>query len=291
MNQITIEKAIDEISFSLSGGGSSYYDCQTMKWRAHKHNESGEWHAQQHIKSCHRFQCPKCDVDWRKREKMNIFDRLSYYANVTGRAIVHYIASPKPRIVDRVRDYRSLRREGYRILRRSGIKGGVAIFHYFRHPSTLNHREDIEADNPHWHILGDGWNDITLFHADDVIKDELGHPYIVKDDWAVKRVGIRRSAGQLIRTIDYCLYWSSQGELANKPTHPEIATWFGTMSLQNPIFKNFAKTVGDGIYCPICDSVIPKKYWYEVNWLHGDPPEHVAKAFPGDIEIVLFYEH
>lgn len=271
----------DEFVFELPGQGQPKEYCQLEKWLGHR-TFSGKWHAVKTTVDCGRFECPVCD-GWSKTEALAILDRLQYFKEQTGRSIVHYVVSPRPQPVDSPGEYKKLRTNMYRIARKYGIRGGVAIFHYYRHPSILMpERTEIEPHNPHWHILGDGWI------QEGALKND--------DNFIVKRVGIRRSPAQIMSTAKYCLKWASKGNLligdsdSQKKTKIEIETWFGIMSLRSEIFKNFQKNDYTGRYCPICKEIIPKIQWHRIETLGDDPPSNSLELQEGQFKFLLFYE-
>lgn len=253
--------------FVLPGSGVALDDCGQIGYKAH--NAGDDWHYRKFRHDCGRYECPVCYESQISREAIRAFDRLMEFHKVSGRSILHYVSSPTPREVPDELSYRTLRKECYRIIKRSGIKSGVAIFHYFRHPSHKNDKTEIEAHNPHWHILGDGW-----------IGDR------VSEEWIVKRIGIRRSPGQIISTLKYCLRWKSQGNslYGNLRSPLQFVTWFGQMSYNQLHVPRF---VGSGLYCPVCDAEIPKIDWYWIQWLFDPPGEDYGIMVPGKAQIRL----
>lgn len=242
------------IAFVLPGQGESYPYCHT--WGKIGHLDGDSVHVTPYVKSCHRFECPVCYTDWMHQEAKEILRRLEAYIQTSHRHLVHYVVSPIPQKVSSKDEYIDLRNKSYRVLRNSGILGGVCIFHYFRHPSDLNDRTEICPDNPHWHVIGDGWDNGKQ-----------------QDGWIVHRIGIRRSKAQLYKTIKYCLKWGSRGCSLNADLPPrkiEIETWFGVMSYNK---LRVSKPSGDGRYCAVCMQYIPSKMFHEVVWLRGDPPD------------------
>lgn len=265
-------KLTDQFVFELPSQGSKYDTCSKFISKGHFDTDSGQIHHQKFFNDCGRFECPVCD-GWRSAESMSIFDRLSTFKETAKRSIIHYVVSPKPREINSPSEYKKLRSRMYKIARKHGIRGGVAIFHYFRHPSELNDREEIEPHNPHWHILGDGW----------VRPSEY-------PDWIVKNLRIRRSSAQLMSTIKYCLKWASKGILLigdSSSQKIEIETWFGDMSLKA---LKVAKFSGDGVKCETCEQMIPYKQWYIIEFWDQDHVPDPGIFDPKDGRIVLPYE-
>ena len=271
---------ISSLIFSLPGQGVPKDTCHEYTSKAHLDYDSNEWHYQPHLNDCGRFECPVCP-GWIQGEAASIMDRLLAWKSMTHREIIHVIVSPRPTAIFTPSYYRSLRRTAYKMGKKSGLRGGVWIFHYFRHPSGMNDRTEICPDNPHWHVLGDGW--IVG------IRPTPG--------WIVKRIGIRRSNAQIRSTINYCLKWASQGNSLIGDSSPakkgsiEIETWTGVMSLKA---LKVPKFVGEGLKCLTCEQIIPYKDWYNVVWLHGDPPDidtknGVLDPSEADISIPFYY--
>ena len=260
-----------EISWSLRGLDEPYPDCGTFGQWAHIRDDKIDFQAYE--KSCNRFSCRICSDRWKSQETLAIFDRLMEYSKRSNQPIIHYVVSPSPRIVSKSMSYINLRKNMYKIARRAGIIGGVAIFHYFRHPSTKNDRTEICPDQPHWHILGDSyfWNGKRSEHLN-ISFIEKGLP----SDWRVKYIGVRKTRAMLYKTIDYCLNWSSQPRVSCpnadlKPLKIEIETWFGIMSYSS--FRT-PKFISDGVKCLVCEQIIPRKDWYVIDFVGWDPPDH-----------------
>ena len=259
-------KPIDFVEFSLPGKGESKENCGKIGYRVHYVLDSpGEFHYQKFQHDCGRFDCPVCP-GWRKGEGKRIQERLKGFLAQTSRNIVHYVVSPEPQAVSTATQYKQLRKQMHKLAKKFGVRGGVAIFHYYRHPSPWNDKVEICPDQPHWHILGDGW-----IRPSDV------------PGWIVKNLGIRRTHAQIRSTINYILKWASKargilpyGDLAI-PDQPikvpkiEIETWFGSMAYN--VLK-LQKIISEGIKCEVCGEMIRARDWYEIEFCNGkDPPE------------------
>lgn len=286
-----IESYDDSITFSLPGQGQAYENCGQFIYKGHFDIDAGEVHYDKFPCSCNRFECPVCNAGWRSHEVKAIRNRLKTYQRLAGKGghIIHYVVSPKPQSISKLTDYKSLRSKMYEVSRRAGIIGGVAIFHYFRHPSSLNDRTEICPDNPHWHVLGDGyfWNGFRPEHLNISVLKTLA-----KEGWIVKYVHKLKSQAQMSRTIDYALTWGSKvtcpyADLSDSkidsyvPELPkvEIETWFGIMSYS--AFK-VVKFKSEGIRCQICNQIIPVRDWHEIVFLKGDPPDDHGVLHPGE---------
>lgn len=290
-NLITLYKYDDPlIEFSLPGQGEPLDDCGLIGFRAHLDPDHHEIHYQAYTHSCHRFACPLCWTGWKSQESHAIFQRLKTYMKATRGDIIHWIISPSPRKILKLSDYKSLRTKMYKIARSAGIIGGVAIFHYFRHPSSKNDRTEICPDQPHWHLLADS------YFYDGFRAQHLNVSYIkhgLPKDWIVKYVGVRRSAAQIYSTIDYTLTWASQvsctyADLSiSKSPKIEIETWFGIMSYS--CFKS-QKLPADGILCLVCGEIIRKSDWYQVNFLKEHPPDPYGSLSMNPAESPYLYE-
>lgn len=257
----------DSIVFSLPGQCEPYEDCGTIGFKGHL-SDDGSLHYQSFSHSCNRFSCPVCSPNWRRQEALAISDRLAHYVKLTGGDVIHFVISPKPKSISKLEAYKNLRSQMYEVAKKVGILGGVAIFHYFRHPSSLNDRTELEPDQPHWHILGDSYH-YNGFRAEHLNISAVRH----LKDWVVKYVSIRKSYTQIFKTVDYALTWGSQVSCPYADlTCPkvEIETWFGIMS-----YSAFScpKFIGDGIKCLTCGKIIKQKDWYWITFHDKPPPE------------------
>ena len=290
-----------EIRFILPGEGVPLRDCQAWIYRLHK--SGTEWHYQRYRKNCHRFECPVCNYSpdrvlrngdpaydgYINEESVSITDRLLLFQAVTNLSIYHFILSPSPRVVSTLSDFKKLRLKMLKVAEKSGIKGGVAVFHYFRHPSSYNDRTEICPDQPHWHILGTG-------HLPKLYKGET-----LVSGWIIKKPDYSKRNGfvQIYNTASYAVRWGSKAvglvedqdgilhlaESSRSKTY--LVTWFGILSTRK--FKLHAPKP-EGIYCGVCEENIPLKSWVRGEWRGMDPPEEafgIAEIDPDKFEIVL----
>jgi hypothetical protein len=196
--------------------------------------------------------------------------------------IYHYIISPSPRKINDNIEYVNLRKAALNVFKKV-VKykkdwGGILIFHYFRHPSYRNSREEICPDNPHWHMIGTGYLD-----QDKIIKLQ-GTGWIVKKSVDAKGRPYRlTSSGQIYSHIRYAYHWSSHitledpsilhiGEVPSNRHPYQVATWVGQMSY-NKLKKDRPETGEKSIYCKICKQTVSIDEWYILTWIgNGDPP-------------------
>lgn len=64
----------DGISWILPGHGAPRESCGTV--RTWGHREGSGWDWWKHLRSCRRFDCPKCYEDWAKREAGRVLERV-----------------------------------------------------------------------------------------------------------------------------------------------------------------------------------------------------------------------
>lgn len=303
MNNVVSLYSSFEIRFLLPAGGEALETCGKYGYKGHYDGES--WHYLKHKNNCHRYECPICNGDldvgsydgWIKQEAVRITERLVAYETIIGYPIVHYIISPEPGTITMLPDYKKLRTKMLQVAKKNGIWGGVAIFHYFRHPSGLNDRVEICPDNPHWHIVGTGWL-----------------PTMSKGDkpkcpgWIVKRAhnGVRRGYGRIYNTVAYCLRWSSNAisldidSLGNlllaqsSSLNFHVSTWFGSMSSRSFFSLCWSPDDDGAVYCPVCDNFIPAADWHTLYWHGMDPPNTdfgIADIGPETFEILIPYAY
>ena len=252
----------DAIEWKLPGSGQSKEDCGSVFWIGHNINQE-KLHFKKAHKSCFRRECPVCYPDWIHRESIRAYDRLSKWIELHSNKIVHYVVSPPQDFdVSTRRKYQELKKLMYKIARKSGIRGGLVVFHQraIRY-SELGHYEDEHEGNqgPHFHILGDGWINPGQFTK----------------GWIVKNLHFREKSG-IIGTIEYLLGHVSIGYPAIQQTtvpgsdRPEwtihTVTWFGNMSYN--VLKVPKFTGSSTIFCPICKAEVPKTEWWIIEWLH-----------------------
>lgn len=263
-NTLTLYKYDDAVRWELPGSGSPRADCGQDLYLGHPDGNKTHW--VKHKKSCHRRDCPVCYQDWIVRASMAALDRLTSWHNAhDGKLISHYTISPPQDIQVTTRtQYRDLKKQLYKVMKKSGIRGGVLVFHQrgmrYSDPETyLDKHEDHMGI--HFHVLGDGWT----------------RPESYEPGWVVKNLKIRKSAGGIVGTMKYILDHCAVGYPANSQSTElpdwelKTITWFGNMSYNKLHVPHF--TGPETIYCPICKEEISKDSWYVLSWIGTkDPP-------------------
>ena len=261
-NKVTFSEIFDfPLEFQLPGYGEPYEWCGTYRYIGHFSHSYNEWHVLRRKRSCHRFECPVCKDDWRKRAVMDAIDRFDVMSELHPRIRYnHFILSP-PQDSDYSLQstFKSMRKQAYMLSKQLGIKGGYVIFHEraLRYTDTTTYTNNhCGSGGPHFHIVGHGW-------ATNVkeVYDSTG--------WIVKNKGRRRS---LYKTLDYLLDHAVRAILPIRQTRNQLKTetWFGDMSYN--MLKNPEKYGVETIYCPICNDEIETPSWYLLTSNGQKPP-------------------
>ncbi|GAH91430.1 unnamed protein product [marine sediment metagenome] len=206
------------LGFALPGGGLPRSDCGeyfTIGCLAHGYIEK-------HVKTCMRADCPVCRQKWAGRLAGRAENRIS---QVTGLGPPKHVVVSLPQadfglVLD---DFPGLRRKVYKIAKRVGVRGALAIFHPARRrcPNCgtvpeMGHKTCLFCGNywfewyfsPHFHLVGFGWIKGT------------GEEFL-RSGYVVRNVGRRRSVGGTV------LY-----QLSHAGVHLKFhtITWFGALS-------------------------------------------------------------
>jgi len=224
--------------WDLPGHGTSYADCGSLRFRGclnvdnhygdlEDPERSSKAYVQGYYRSCARKECPKCYESWAGLEANRASYRLlSYVVKPSTVKKIFSISEDalRSKYVDRA--FRFARRkvihvifsipshhcgEGievlrfylYKLAKKTGLSGGLAIFHPFRE------RPDRSwYFSPHFHVLAFGW---------------IRHTKILfeKYGWVIKNAGVRKSVHA---TLMY--------QLSHAGVHKEhhVVTWFGDLS-------------------------------------------------------------
>lgn len=259
------------VFFTLPGKGEPHknedgiIDCGSPVYIGHQSGD--KIHYVKKHKSCHRFDCPVCWKDWQKREALSAVDRLAHYSNLYNRKMVHYVVSPpQSRELHTMDDYRTLRRQAYKIAKLRGIKGGWMIFHEraLRYSDPDAYAKTHCSEGFHFHILGDGWLSNTK-------------EFFLDDGWIVKNLRVRSKRGvynTAFYILDHAVKASNGYPAISQSTVPKLATstWFGTMSYNKLKIEKYKGS--DKIYCPICEKELARSEWYHITWNDKDPPDN-----------------
>lgn len=226
--------------------------------------------------SCDKPSCPSCYETWASKASERAFDRLKQCIELYRRAnyqitlpsgrsyligrVDHYIFSPPglSSTIERLKTldgYRELKKEAVGFAKKSGIVGGVIIFHPFRQndPRESNYRNDLPAYvwymSPHFHIVGCGFTERSdLFYQ--------------RTGWIIKKLPRRESVKGTIRyTLTHCGIVEGVHAL----------TYFGIFSYNKVVIDQEIKQ-DTPIKCSACGQSLhlygwqPEKELLEPNW-------------------------
>jgi hypothetical protein len=117
-------------------------------------NYSGKVYGKPYFDSCGKPTCPKCYVEWAKREAHKIEVRLMEASKCFGK-VEHLVVSPVKS--DYGLGIEVLRRKAVKVLSSRGVIGGCLIFHaekYHKRNETYWGEPAHWFFAPHWHVLG-----------------------------------------------------------------------------------------------------------------------------------------
>ena len=260
--------------FKLPGNGLAYTDedlgmaCGTIL----KNKTKGCLEVQDHIqagldrdytgkiyiklfsRNCDRPSCPTCYEKWAGKRAGLIEHRiLNYIQDKSPRSqAIHFIASvPKSKWGWIGSKYGELRRMAYKLAMRSGLRGGVIVFHPFRIACMGCGSEKPEGGktclkcgssqfswylSPHFHMIGLGWIDGVK-----EINEETG--------WVLKNLGVRSSiSATALYILSHCG--------VHEGFHTTV--WFGVLGYRN---YSAPKKKVEKPTCPICDRELQSVAW------------------------------
>lgn len=236
--------------WTLPGSGEEGIDCGSIYYFAHEDH----WTSKMHW--CKAFECPKCyEHSWLPSEASAIVERLNLgkeYWKLYYHKPIHVVVSPQNKAYygDKT-EYDKARHKAEQLAKKSGVLGGVMIFHHKRMPN-----EDHPLENSaHWHIIGYGWLENT-----DKIYKETG--------WIIKNLGVRKSLRETtVYILSHCSLGRrkmalSDGMLPMRKGTVLTTVWFGILAY-NKMEKEEKK--GDRmIYCKFCKKEVLESETYRI---------------------------
>jgi hypothetical protein len=287
------KSTIQFFGWSLPSHGVSYPDCGLVKAKGCNHvfeHPEAKVFVRYYKASCMRKSCPVCFEDWAYAEAFRSLCRISAYVlgadfveNLLAKSkarfrhknphyfydrvifdlehhlqrsnlkVKHVVVSPDPNSKFDKKSFRKLRNKAYRIAKKSGLKGGIMVFH----PSRLHCEKCglaipdyadacvcgcqsfVWVASPHFHVVGFGWIEDT---AD----------LYARSGWVVKNLGIRRS---VYHTIAYLMSHAGVYEDPEPAIYKKdivrfhAVTWFGRLSYNKLSFR-FPEPMK--AVCPYC---------------------------------------
>jgi len=223
------------------------------------------------LKHCHNPACPVCYVPWAVREGNRAADRmraaeLLYRRNGDDLQDVRHFTFSPPQDISKIliktkAGYKKLKDHAVKLVKKSGIKGGVIIFHSHR----INKAKELYI-SPHFHVIGYGYIEGTKLF------------YKASAGWIYKNMGKRDSlSGTIIYALDHCGL-SYEGE--HRIGH--AITWFGLLSY-NKIVKDSIVIEDKSIPCTACTTALHE---YELT-IQGDTIKHLLPDWNKDKGIYM----
>lgn len=215
--------------WKLPSQGEPYDSCGEVRAKAWCPDELVYKHDL--LDNCDRAECPICSEVWARKAGKRITERMWNYRRLLKRFVrntrlSHVTFSPPE---SEYRNYRSMRRRLYQVMKRAGVRGACVIFHAYRFRDAMGNEvawkhcslnpsakwpvvNAIAVYSPHWHVISAGW-----LKPSDEIEDKTGWVYVkhgdlhTRDDvfycasYLVSHMGLNESM-QSITYIGECSY-------------------------------------------------------------------------------------
>jgi len=202
--------------------------------------------------SCHEMSCPTCSDTWMSRtaERVSMrFNACLALNRVPRRYVKHVTFSPPQEWAEDllnsgVEGLKGLKSEFNKILKRSGAKGAVSIFHACR-------KERGEwVLSPHFHVLLVGY----LKNSDD---------FYNQTGWVYKAIpdrGKRDVRATMFYQLSHVFYY---GDLATgeRIGNYHAVSWHGDFSY-NKIVLDVIQVKFESYHCPVCDDIMVEVFDY-----------------------------
>jgi hypothetical protein len=187
-----------------------------------------------------------------------------------GMRTIHVVLSPDPDSPFDKKHYAKLRSEAYKIGLKSGLKGGLSVFHPYRLHCKIcdvaipDYQDKCPVcgdtdfwwvPSPHFHVVGFGW-----IHGTNSTYQKYG--------WVVRNLGIRKS---VFWTMQYLLshagvFVDPEGGFEQRRFH--TTTWFGALSYCK--LKGVPDIEVPETSCPYCGRLLKP---FEFVGLDRPPPD------------------
>ena len=276
----------DELTWYLPGWGKSKDDCgEYLKAVScpeyHIPTITGAKHTRGIIlKHCFNPECPICYSSWAIREgnaaadRMKAAERLYRAEGVDLQDARHFTFSPPQaeaiELIKTADGFKQLKAYCIKMLKASGLIGGVLIFHSHR----VNKLKQLYL-SPHFHVIAYGF----IIDSPKFLKLSGG--------WIYKNMGKRSTlAGTLIYALDHCglAYVGGSGK---RVFH--AVTWFGELSY-NKLGKKEVIKEEKTVPCKACQKEI-LEYGLTVNpGGHGMSPDWnmVKGVYQVKVKIIVY---
>jgi hypothetical protein len=164
-----------EEQWQLAAQGEPYLSCGQVRAKAwcpdcldYKHDL---------LDHCDRPECPVCNLTWARRGAMRITERMWSYRKILKKhgkrhARLSHVSFSVP-VEESHRDYRELRKELYKVMKKAGVRGAEVTFHPYRfrdcfgnevpwkrcslNPEAESPIPSVAVWSPHWHVICTGW--------------------------------------------------------------------------------------------------------------------------------------
>jgi len=247
-----------------------HYDGWEIHGTREKHDSCGIWqtkgcldtenhvrvagknqiYVKQFQRSCFRPACEKCYPKWSVRQAGRSEKRIAKYVKKSHRSPKHFVLSIPQH--DWNLSYETMRKKAFLLLKETGCRGGLIIFHPYRV------RQRYLVFMPHFHVIGFGQINYRIGYA--------------KYNWVVLDKGFRASIfGSVYYLLNHCGIKSGFRAIS----------WFGELSYSKLKSDPEPKT---GV-CPICDCKLVQIYYDGPE--PGEPPPE--KKFEGFVSAENWY--
>jgi hypothetical protein len=243
----------DELTWNIPGRGEKKDDCgDYLKAVGCPGHASPTVTGQKHdrkviLKHCFNPECPVCYPAWAVREgnaaadRMKAAERLYRAEGNDLQDARHFTFSPPQDaatlMIKTKKGYKQLKKYVIKLIKKSGILGGVVIFHAHR----VNKFKQLYI-SPHFHVIAYGY----VLDTVDFNKEFPG--------WIIKNMGKRASlAGTIIYALDHC--GLGYETLPGTRFKIHAVTWFGLLSY-NKVAKDSIIKSEKELPCKACSAAM-----------------------------------
>lgn len=249
-----------EEQWKLAAQGEQYPSCGEVRAKAWCPDELTYKHDL--LDHCDRPECPVCNSTWARKGGMKITERMWSYRKILKKHRKRHArlshVSFSLHVEDSYCDYRVLRKELYKVMKKAGVRGAVVKFHPYRfrdawgnevpwkHCSLNPEAESPIVPNcvaiwsPHWHAICTGW----------LIPSE---EFEEKTGWSYTKHGERYTRDDVFYTAAYLL--------THMGIHDSMQsiTYIGEASYNRLVIEREEVTFEE-VLCPDCETPLELHY-------------------------------